>query len=112
MYTQNATRAHYFISRPKGLLCKVLAQKLVNGHLSRDFPEMGIPFTDLRRGGSVKGWKARDILSQEVISRRLSWRWTTGSATLLFHRLAQHAIAIETMPNSLIITAAGTPKND
>jgi hypothetical protein len=44
--------------------------------------EMGIPFTDLRRDGSVKGWKARDILSLELITRGLSRRWTTGFATM------------------------------
>jgi hypothetical protein len=31
---------------------------------------------------------------------------------LLFHRLAQQAIAIEPMPYSLIISAARTAKND
>ncbi len=73
---------------------------------------MGIPFTDLRRGGSVKEWKARDILSLELIARGFSRRWTTGSAALLFHGLAQQAVAIEPMPYSLIIAAARAAKND
>ena len=39
-----------------------------------------ISFTDLRRGGNVKG--ARDILSLELISRGLSRRWTIGCAAM------------------------------
>ena len=44
--------------------------------------KVGIPFTDLWRGGSVKGWNARDILSPGLITRGHSRRWTTGSATM------------------------------
>ena len=51
-------------------------------------------------------------LSLELISRGLSRRLTTDSATSLFHKLAQHAIVIESMPNSLIITTARAAKND
>ncbi len=60
----------------------------------------------------MKGWKARDMLSLEAIARGLSRRWTTGSATWLFHRLARQAVAIEAMPDSLIIAAARAAKND
>ncbi len=60
----------------------------------------------------MKEWKARDILFLELIARGLSRRWTTGSATLLFQRLAQQAVVIEPRPYSLIIAAARAAKND
>ena len=55
----------------------------VRGALSNERPyrdQMGIPFTDLRGDGSVRGWTAQNILSVGSITHGRSRRWTSGSA--------------------------------
>ena len=45
-----------------------------------DLAKIGIPFTDLRGDGSVRGWTAQNILSVGSITHGRSRRWTSGSA--------------------------------
>ena len=44
------------------------------------FDGLGIPFTDLRGDGSVRGWTAHSILAVGSITHGRSRRWTSGSA--------------------------------
>jgi hypothetical protein len=83
-------------------------------------PEIGeiyTPFTDLRRDRAVRGWKARHqggIQHQHLdcyldeFTFRFSRRRSQARG-LLFHRLAQQAVAVGPAPCHTIICAAWMP---